>query len=659
MAAGSTATLSPSRRAGAPPRAGHRGRRDPAPAQDTPPSGNSESVTPVPAPRLPEGVGVPGGERTAQRGERREGREPCAPPHRLLPLGDLGRGPPAPPPAGPDDRAPGSAPTGAPTAGPTCRGPTMREARTSRASVSSVALKRGASRWRSMSRNTTAAARRTRCSTASVPTRTGVAGISSPPEPEPAPARAARDRATAGPDTSPTSTPSRAATSSRSRDTPARSVFMRSCPQAAQTRGRSLPQRGQRRPVPSAPRPRRRSCTGPARRRRRRPAGGPDPSGRRSTPGARAARPLRVVEHAAGQAHELFGEHAAARVGAAAVHPLDGRPAGPLRRDGKRLQRRPALHHGRRAGRGDDAGAARPPGPFGHHVDRAVGRRALLPVGLVVGIEHECGRQLGKRGPGRGPAPDHDRPTGARRGPVRRGRIAPPDQAPAEPLGPADRGNQDEHPAGPGHDLGSVDHRQHQVDQIGGRRDPQHGGCPPPPPARATMSSKTSARQGPPVAATARPPPPTPAPAPAPAGNRRTGPRRRRHAEEERDRAGPAPGRPLGQLEDRGRRAPARPALQRRGARRPRAGVTSSSTTQPPTRRPCRATRTRVPTTTSSVQLVGNGVVEELGQRGHVGAHAHEPPAGRGDGDPAQRGDPGIRDPGRNAGRRPAAWLPT
>ena len=86
-----------------------------------------------------------------------------------------------------------------------------------------------------MSRKATAAARRTRCSTASVPIRTGVGGDGR--------LGAARAR---GPATSPTSAPSSAASSSRSRLTPARNVFMRSRPQAAQTTGRVSSQRGQR-----------------------------------------------------------------------------------------------------------------------------------------------------------------------------------------------------------------------------------------------------------------------------------------------------------------------------------------------------------------------------------------------------------------------------
>ena len=85
-----------------------------------------------------------------------------------------------------------------------------------------------------MSRKATAAARRTRCSTASVPIRTGASG------------RGGSAPAARGPATSPTSAPSSAANSSRSRLTPARTVFMRSRPQAAHTTGRVSSQRGQR-----------------------------------------------------------------------------------------------------------------------------------------------------------------------------------------------------------------------------------------------------------------------------------------------------------------------------------------------------------------------------------------------------------------------------
>ncbi len=355
-----------------------------------------------------------------------------------------------------------------------------------------------------------------------------------------------------------------------------------------------------------------------------------------------------VVEHGTGQAHELFGEQAAARVGAAAIHPFHGRPAGPLRRHGKRVQRSAGAHHGRRAGRGDDAGTAGPPAPLGDDVDRAVGRRTLLPIGLVVGVEDEGGRDLGKWGPGRGPASHHNRPTRARGRPIRGGRVPPPHQAPTEALGPADRGNQDEDPSGPGHRLGRLDHREHEVEQIGGRRNPQHGGCSLR--YRPGHHAAEDGRRGASVGGRRANPHP---------GRQTTyGASRRRHAEEERDRAGPTPGRPLGQIHHRMRGAPAGPARQREGFDALGRGdvvidhpTADAATVQGDTH----------PGSDHDVvgPALGNGVVEELRERGHVGAYPHEPPAGRGDGDPAQRGDPGIRDPGRNAGRRPVAWLPT
>ena len=119
--------------------------------------------------------------------------------------------------------------------GPLPRPPTSRAARTKSARVSSVAESRGASRCRSMSRKATAAARRTRCSTASVPMSTGVAGSGGSSAGRPAARPPPPPRPRGAP-------PAPRAGGSR----PARSVFMRSRPQAAHTTGRVSPQRGQR-----------------------------------------------------------------------------------------------------------------------------------------------------------------------------------------------------------------------------------------------------------------------------------------------------------------------------------------------------------------------------------------------------------------------------
>ena len=54
-----------------------------------------------------------------------------------------------------------------------------------------------------------------------------------------------------------------------------------------------------------------------------------------------------IAEHGAGQAHELLGEHARARVRTAAVHPLERRPPDPF------LVARMASRAHRRAGERD------------------------------------------------------------------------------------------------------------------------------------------------------------------------------------------------------------------------------------------------------------------------------------------------------------------
>ena len=173
-----------------------------------------------------------------------------------------------------------------------------------------------------MSRNATAAARRTRCSTASVPISTGASGTGVSPA-------AAR-----GPVTSPTSAPSNAASSSRSRLTPARNVFIRSRPQAAHTTGRVSSQRGQR--STSSPR----GCAAAAPQRAHRASSPQWRHASRRAPPVRLytqtsgprSEPGHVVENRTGQADELLREHAAARVGAPAVDPFQDGPTRTLLR---------------------------------------------------------------------------------------------------------------------------------------------------------------------------------------------------------------------------------------------------------------------------------------------------------------------------------------
>ena len=116
----------------------------------------------------------------------------------------------------------------------------------------------------------------------------------------------------------------------------------------------------------------------------------------------------RIVEHRAGQPHELLGEQAACagrrrggRPRSSAGHPArsscgGGRPSS--RSSGRR-------HLDRRDGRNQQARRARPAGPFAQHLDRAVGGRALLAVGS----------DRARRARRRRPAVRHRRPSAATR----------------------------------------------------------------------------------------------------------------------------------------------------------------------------------------------------------------------------------------------------
>ena len=439
-----------------------------------------------------------------------------------------------------------------------------------------------------MSRKTTAAARRTLCSTASVPMRTGVAGIPSPPERCLLRLRGAGAGA-CGPgtddrrgQTSPTSAPRSAADSSRNRDTPARSVFMRSFPQAGRRRGGARSHSaGSAGRVPS--------CATAA------PQVVHWASSRRPRTGQEAGPPRSVVEaHQGPRRSTAWGRRArhgpGARtlrrtgrcgVGVAAIDPFHGRPTGPLGRDGEPLSALPALTTVGGHGRGDDAGTASPAGPFGDDVHRAVRSAHSPPDRTRRGHRGTRAAETWKRGPGREPGfpTTIGQPAAAGR-PVRGGRVAPPHQAPPEALGPPTQGTRTRTPPGRATVFGHVDHRQHEVEQIGRRRNPQHGGCPPPPPPGAATMSAEDGRRGLVGLLTTdspRTPAALPDPPPRPATDVRT--RRRRHARgrtgSDRPNARP-PTRPDPRPPAAG---PDRTNATAGGARRPRAGSTSSSTT--------------------------------------------------------------------------------
>ena len=171
-----------------------------------------------------------------------------------------------------------------------------------------------------MSRKATAAARRTRCSTASVPIRTGRRGTGGS-----TPARR-------GPATSPTSAPSSAASSSRSRLTPARK---RLHPQPAAGRAHDRAGLVAARAAQHllAPRLRRGRTAAGAAGQLAAVTAGQQAGAARAVVDADQGPALDrrgIVEDGPGQTDELLGEHAAARVGAAAIDPLQDGPARPL-----------------------------------------------------------------------------------------------------------------------------------------------------------------------------------------------------------------------------------------------------------------------------------------------------------------------------------------
>ena len=88
-----------------------------------------------------------------------------------------------------------------------------------------------------------------------------------------------------------------------------------------------------------------------------------------------------------------------------------GHPRARPARDG--VTRRPGARISR-VGQGDTSahGRAVAPGPLGHHRPRRPRRGPLLVVRLVVGVEHDGGRQARQRGEGGGPRPDHHASTG-------------------------------------------------------------------------------------------------------------------------------------------------------------------------------------------------------------------------------------------------------
>ena len=228
----------------------------------------------------------------------------------------------------------------------------------------------------------------------------------------------------------------------------------------------------------------------------------------------------------------------------------------------------PALGQGeRRAGRDQHHRGPVTPAPLDHDVDGGPGRGPLLPVGLVVGVEHHRRRQTSDRRPGGGPGPHGHAAAPPRRRPSRpaaRPRARPPSAAGSARC--SARGREAATTSTPSGPVRLTSSRTSSDESSAGAR-------------RTTAGARTG--QGG-VDQRHRP-------APGEAGGvggRRCGPEvphhpgRRCRAQEGGHRAGPAPRRPVGQGDHRRRRARRRSTPSSSSGCTPGSGVTSSSTTQ-------------------------------------------------------------------------------
>ena len=219
------------------------------------------------------------------------------------------------------------------------------------------------------------------------------------------------------------------------------------------------------------------ACSGQARRSGCTPGAGHRRCGCRRTRAAPCPHGSGIVEHRPGEADELLGEHPGARVRAPTVHALERRPTGtfPGCRERHRPDRVECGQRDGRDGRGQDARDRLSAGPLDQHVDRAVGRRALLPEGRVVRVQHDRAGEARHGRPGTGTAPDDNGPAGPCLVPRGRGRAASTPQPGAEAFRPPRGRHQHHEAASPDADARVPQDREHQVDQVGGRREPHHG----------------------------------------------------------------------------------------------------------------------------------------------------------------------------------------
>ena len=338
------------------------------------------------------------------------------------------------------------------------------------------------------------------------------------------------------------------------------------------------------------------------------------------------ARPTGAVEHAqhpavaAQQPHERRGQQAGVRVLPAHVDDVDDRASPPARRPATGVSSRPPVERlERRAGRRQHAGHARPAAPARRR-RRGRARSATAPAGAPRRARrHDHGRrQVAHRRPGRGPGADDG---GARPRPG-------PSPAGAAATGtPARR-----RPAATARASAAVGHSTSALPSLRRRRPPPTGRSTAPGGRRLAAGPGHRPRCG--RASRTRPAGPAPTTADAfgrrvrAGGRSRHDPFRRRRAQERRGPARPAPGRPVGQLEQVGAGTPPRPLGQRaQASHRPAARRRAPDPPADPA--PGESDAHTVADAHLAPERVGDQVVERLGDGRLVGQDADDLPAGQ------------------------------
>ena len=310
----------------------------------------------------------------------------------------------------------------------------------------------------------------------------------------------------------------------------------------------------------------------------------------------------------------------------ASVDHLHDRPAGPLLGPGRGQQLRPRDRQRlqRRVGRGENARHPRPPGPLHGHVAGVPRRGPLLLVGLVALVEDEHGPQPGPRRPRPRPGADGHAPPGRGQGPVP-GQLRHPHALPPQPGGQEAGGRQRR---GQHQGVLPAARLQGEGEEVVGRRRAHDGHSPaerlPGQGPRRCPDRRRRLRTG----------------GQSPHRNRGRG-----RLQECRPPARPAPGGPVGELDQVGRRPPPRHLGQRlQGTARLEGGgrgLVRQPHHPPADAPPGQRHPHHRPHPDVGLQRRRDQVVEHLGDARHVGRHPGDHPAEANA--PVPRRPPGAR----------------